>query len=551
MEKYDKILKVGDNMQGENLNLHFNNEVIYENANFYIQEMDKVGIVGVNGAGKTTLFKVILKEQELSTGKILIPKGKRIGYLPQEIKVEGDITVWDYLMQARPIEQLNSELTTLYHQVAIEENTKLQNKLLKKIGKIQDLLEYYDCYQAENILFEIITKMKIDEQLLDLKLMELSGGQKSKIAFAHLLYSNPEILLLDEPTNHLDQDTREYITEYLKHYQGMVLIISHDIAFIDAIVNKIMYIDKVEKKITMYEGDYKTYQKKVRQQKDLKKRLIEKQAKEEQKLRDIVLLYSNSSGKRKRMAQSREKQLAKLEKQRISQDKEYKHVKINIQPAREGSKIPVKVNDIVFSYRDDQELIQSLSFMIQNRERFLIVGHNGVGKSTLLKLLVGQLKASSGQIWFGNKTDIAYYAQEQELLKLNETILENVDSAEYSEKELRTVLGSFLFHGDDVFKKVEILSPGEKARVSLCKIMLQKANLLLLDEPTNHLDPETQALIAENFRNYDGTIIVVSHNPAFVDAIGIDRMLLLPSGKIVNYNVETVAKYYLENTANQ
>ncbi len=538
-------------MQGENLNLHFNNEIIYENANFLIQDMDKVGIVGVNGAGKTTLFKVILKEQELSTGKIKIPKGKRIGYLPQEIKVDGDITVWEYLMQARPIDLLNQELTSLYDQVASEQNINRQHKLLKKIGNIQDQLEYYDCYQAETILFEIITKMNIDEQLLDLRLMELSGGQKSKIAFAHLLYSKPEILLLDEPTNHLDQDTREYITDYLKHYQGMVLIISHDISFIDAIVNKIMYIDKVEKKITVYEGDYKTYQKKVKQQKDLKKRLIEKQEKEEQKLRDIVLLYSNSSGKRKRMAQSREKQLAKMTKQRITKDKEYKRVKLNICPAREGSKIPVKVNDITFSYREDSDLIHNLSFMIQNRERFLIVGHNGVGKSTLLKLLVGQLTPSNGKIWFGSKTDIAYYAQEQELLVSEKTILENVDTQGYSEKELRTVLGSFLFHGDDVFKKVAILSPGEKARVSLCKIMLQKANLLLLDEPTNHLDPETQALIAENFKNYQGTIIVVSHNPAFVDAIGIDRMLLLPSGKIVNYNVDTVQKYYLENTANQ
>ncbi|MCI8445203.1 MAG: ABC-F family ATP-binding cassette domain-containing protein [Bacilli bacterium] len=538
-------------MQGENLNLHFNNEIIYENANFLIQDMDKVGIVGVNGAGKTTLFKVILKEQELSTGKIKIPKGKRIGYLPQEIKVDGDITVWEYLMQARPIDLLNQELTSLYDQVASEQNINRQHKLLKKIGNIQDQLEYYDCYQAETILFEIITKMNIDEQLLDLRLMELSGGQKSKIAFAHLLYSKPEILLLDEPTNHLDQDTREYITDYLKHYQGMVLIISHDISFIDAIVNKIMYIDKVEKKITVYEGDYKTYQKKVKQQKDLKKRLIEKQEKEEQKLRDIVLLYSNSSGKRKRMAQSREKQLAKMTKQRITKDKEYKRVKLNICPAREGSKIPVKVNDITFSYREDSDLIHNLSFMIQNRERFLIVGHNGVGKSTLLKLLVGQLTPFNGKIWFGSKTDIAYYAQEQELLVSEKTILENVDTQGYSEKELRTVLGSFLFHGDDVFKKVAILSPGEKARVSLCKIMLQKANLLLLDEPTNHLDPETQALIAENFKNYQGTIIVVSHNPAFVDAIGIDRMLLLPSGKIVNYNVDTVQKYYLENTANQ
>lgn len=538
-------------MRGEHLYLHFNNEVIYEDANFFIKEQDKVGIVGVNGAGKTTLFKVLLKQQDLSSGKVTIPKGRRIGYLPQEIKVKDDITIWDYLLSGRPIEKLNQELQELYHQVATTENEKKQQKILTKIGKIQDMLEYYDCYQAENILFEIITNMNIDDSLLDKKLMDLSGGQKSKIAFAHLLYSNPEIMLLDEPTNHLDKDTRDYIIDYLKNYHGMVLIVSHDVSFLNAIVNKIMHIDKVSKTITVYDGDYDTYQKKASQAKDLKERLIEKQNKEEQKLRDIVLLYSNSSGKRKRMAQSREKQLAKMEKNRIQQDREYKRVKLNMKPNREGSKIPVKVNNISFGYQEDYQIIQNLSFVINNKERFLIVGNNGVGKSTLLKLLVGELKQQEGNIWFGSKTDIAYYAQEQELLIPDKTILENVDSKEYSEKELRTVLGSFLFHGDDVFKKVKVLSPGEKARVSLCKIMLRRANLLLLDEPTNHLDPETQRLIAENFKNYDGTIIVVSHNPEFVDAIGVDRMLRLPNGKIVNYNIDTVKEYYLANTKDE
>lgn len=558
IEKYDKILEANKKkvikvrgVRGEHLYLNFNNEVIYEDANFFIKEQDKVGIVGVNGAGKTTLFKVLLKQQDLSSGKVTIPKGRRIGYLPQEIKVKDDITVWDYLLSGRPIEKLNQELQELYHQVATTENEKKQQKILTKIGKVQDMLEYYDCYQAENILFEIITNMNIDDSLLDKKLMDLSGGQKSKIAFAHLLYSNPEIMLLDEPTNHLDKDTRNYIIDYLKNYHGMVLIVSHDVSFLNAIVNKIMHIDKVSKTITVYDGDYDTYQKKASQAKDLKERLIEKQNKEEQKLRDIVLLYSNSSGKRKRMAQSREKQLAKMEKNRIQQDREYKRVKLNMKPNREGSKIPVKVNNISFGYQENHQIIQNLSFVINNKERFLIVGNNGVGKSTLLKLLVGELKQQEGNIWFGSKTDIAYYAQEQELLIPDKTILENVDSKEYSEKELRTVLGSFLFHGDDVFKKVKVLSPGEKARVSLCKIMLRRANLLLLDEPTNHLDPETQRLIAENFKNYDGTIIVVSHNPEFVDAIGVDRMLRLPNGKIVNYNIDTVKEYYLANTKDE
>ena len=199
---------------------------------------------------------------------------------------------------------------------------------------------------------------------------------------------------------------------------------------------------------------------------------------------------------------------------------------------------------------EKDKLYNNLSFVINNRERFLIVGENGVGKSTLLKLIVGKLKPNEGSIWYGSKTDIAYYAQELELLDDNKTILENVDTKGYSDKDLRTLLGNFLFYGDDVFKKIRVLSPGEKARVTLCKIMLERANLLILDEPTNHLDPETQVVIAENFKNYEGTIIMVSHNPVFTSHIDINRMLILPQGKITNYSEEKLNYYYKLNTKN-
>ena len=535
-------------MKGINISLAFNMETIYDEANFQINDNSKIGIVGVNGAGKTTLFKVLLKEISLDSGQIVIAKQKRIGYLPQEIVLEDKaITVFEYLMKARPIAKLEQVLKELYEQVSIEVDTKEQNRLLKEIGNTQDLLEYYECYQAENILFEIMDSMHIDNHLLDMKLKDLSGGQKSKIAFAHLLYSKPEILLLDEPTNHLDVETREYIIKYLQGYVGTVLIISHDVTFLNSIIDSVMYIDKANKKMKVYQGDYTTFQKKLSDEKEIKERLIDKQEKEEEKLRSFILQYSNSSGKRKRIAQSREKMLTKKLKDKVERDKTIKKVKLNITPNREGSKIPLKVNNIDFSYPNNK-IISNLSFLINNRERFLIVGENGVGKSTLLKLIMSILKPQTGNIWFGSKTDIAYYAQEQELLDINKTIIENIDSSEFSEKELRTFLGSFLFFGEDVFKKVEVLSPGEKARIALCKVMLQRANLLLLDEPTNHLDPETQKIIGENFRNYEGTIIIVSHNPSFVENIGIDRMLVLPSGKITNYSEELLEYYYKTNS---
>ena len=248
------------------------------------------------------------------------------------------------------------------------------------------------------------------------------------------------------------------------------------------------------------------------------------------------------------MGKDREVKLQKKLSELQVREKSYKKLRLNIKPNREGSKIPLKINNISFGY-NEKKLINNLSLTITNRERFLIVGENGVGKSTLLKLIVGKLKPSEGNVWFGNKTDIAYYAQELELLDLNKNILENMDS-DYSEKDLRTILGSFLFSGDDVFKKVSVLSPGEKARVALAKIMLKKANLLILDEPTNHLDPETQRIIGENFKNYEGTILLVSHNPNFVNQIGINRMLILPSGKMTNYSTELLEHYYKLNDDN-
>lgn len=234
-------------MKGTNLNLTFPLETIYEDASFQLEDLDKVGVVGVNGAGKTTLFKVILKEQELDSGK-LTTLNKRIGYLPQEIKdYDKDITVFDYIMDARPIKKLEKELTNLYTDVAVATG-KDQDKIMKKISKTQALLEYYHCYNAENEMLELISNLEIDFDLLDLKLKSLSGGQKSKIAFAHLLYSMPEVLLLDEPTNHLDVGTKAFITNYLKHYKGMVMVISHDVEFLNSIANKILLIDKVSKK---------------------------------------------------------------------------------------------------------------------------------------------------------------------------------------------------------------------------------------------------------------------------------------------------------------
>ena len=534
-------------MIGKNLCLKFGLSTIYDHADFLIQNDDKVGVVGVNGCGKTTLFKVIMNTQELDEGKIEF--SGLIGYLPQVIQIENeDETVLDYLLKARPIEKIKNEITALYTKILQTASEKEKNKILKQIGILESKLDYYDQYNSENILMEIIENMHISDDMLDLKISNLSGGQKSKIAFAALLYSKANVLLLDEPTNHLDSNTREYIIDYLKNYKGTVLIISHDIEFLNAVVSSIMHIDAATHKIRVYKGNYDNFIKTLTALNEARDNLIAKEEREIERLREFVLQYSNSSGKRKKIAESREKMLAKKEAERTIKPPSLKKVRVNLEVTNEGSRVPVEVNNLTFGYTKD--LYNNLSFLVNNKEKFLILGENGIGKSTLLKLIMGYLTPKEGNITFGSKTTIAYYAQEQENLDLEKTVFENAKSDEYSDKEVYAALGNFLFTENEFNKKVKYLSPGERARINLAKIILTRANLLLLDEPTNHLDPITQELIAKNFKNYNGTIILVSHNLKFVDTIGINRILLLPSGKIVNYYKDVVEYYSKLNSKN-
>ncbi len=532
------------------MNLAFGLETIYEDAEFLLGDRDKVGIVGVNGAGKTTLFRILLHELELDSGTMTVGNA-RIGYLPQEIVIEDEKqTVWEYLQDGRPIRKINAELELIYAKLETADPSG-QGSLLERMGKLQDRLEYFDCYEAEEILLDLVDSMQIDLELLESPMAELSGGQKSKMAFARVLYSKPEILLLDEPTNHLDASTKDFVTGYLKNYRGMVLIISHDIDFLNQIINKIMFINKVTHKISVYEGDYYTYKKKYAEEQRLREMGIRQQEKEIKELSEFVQRAKQASQTNhaiKRMGQERALRLEKKKRELKTRDRVYKRVKMDIRPKREGALMPLEVESISFHYPGQPQLYKDLSFQINRKERFLVVGENGVGKSTLLKLIMGILTPEQGRVRYNPKTDVAYYAQELEQLDLEKTVLENVDTDGYTEWQLRSILGNFLFYEEDVNKKVAVLSPGEKARIALCKVLLQKANLLILDEPTNHLDPETQAIIGGNFNLFEGTIIVVSHNPSFVEQIGISRMLILPSGRIENYSRELLEYYYELNT---
>lgn len=532
-------------MKFDNISMTFGTQVIYDNASCYISKEDKVGIVGVNGAGKSTLLKLILNKYNLDSGKIIIPKNYNIGYLPQVITDEipsKDITVFDYLLEGRPITKLQNELTKLYEQIAIEKDNNKLKILMKKIDKTNEELDYYEQYSADSILLKIINGMNISEELLDLKLTNLSGGQKSKIAFAKLLYSKPHILLLDEPTNHLDKDTKQYIISYLKNYKGMILVISHDISFLNNITNKTLYVDNINHNLELFNGNYDKYLLIKEEKNKAKERLIIKQKEEEEKLKKIIAKYIHGTEKQANIAKDRIKKLNKLNQIKIEEEKKNKVTNFKIKINYPSSIEPIEVKNLTFGYNNNL-LYNNLSFTLTRGERVLVIGENGIGKTTLLKLIMNILKPLSGTIIINDKTNISYYAQEHEILNQDETILTNFKTFGLPDYEIRKLLGNFLFTGNDIYKKVNILSPGERSRVALAKIALTGANTLLLDEPTNHLDPITQKIIANTFIDYPGTMLVVSHNLEFVDNLNIDRILLLPSGKLIYYNKDIVNYY--------
>lgn len=521
----------------ENLQLSYGDQIIFNNCNLKLDENCKVGIIGVNGAGKTTLLNLLSGELLPDSGTIIYNKGTRIGYLKQsnfEEQKDSILTI-EFIKSGRPIKYLEDQLRIIETQLS-DPNKYDTEKCLKMYTRITTLLEYWDWYNCDSELQKIIKGMNISDKILQTDYRNISGGERRKIDFAKLLYSHPTTLLLDEPTNHLDAPSINWCCEYLKNYKGQVLIISHDHKFLNSIIDKVLYIDKKNHTLSLYNGNCDTYTKIMQTIKLSNERLVKKQELEEKRLENIIKSLDGVSGKRKRMAFSKEKSLQRLRSAKVEKIQSQPSAKIFFKYKKDSNKVSLDVRNLNFSY-SNSPLLHNITFSIGSHERVLIAGNNGTGKSTLLKLIVGELCPTSGNINVGTKTKIAYYDQEQiDINTSNKTIFEYFLDLGVPKKTIIATLNQYLFYKEQLNKPIHSLSPGEKCRLSFVRLALIESNMLILDEPTNHIDPITQTQIAENLDKYEGAILLVSHNTEFVDRLRIDKMILLPSCKITNYN---------------
>lgn len=516
-------------------------KTILDGVNLTLTDNEKAGLVGVNGAGKSTLFRVMMGEVAPESGSVIFSSATRsIGYMPQTLectKTSVEQGIFDFLLSGRPVRKIEEEMRKLTELISACRNEEECGDFLKELAQLQDLFNFWGGYSAEDELLRIVDGMSLGGLDLDMAVSELSGGQKSKVNFARVLYSRPDVLLLDEPTNHLDKESRNWLKSYLVRYPGSVLIISHDRDFLDATVSKIIHLDGCTKIAETFAGSYSHYLEVWQQNLDARRCLARKQEREIDRLKSFIDDMRGVSGKRKRQAQSREKMLEKLLENRIEDVGRVKQRSVRIMPKRECQNTPLHVMDVHFGYLRNKEVIHGASFLLSKNEKFVVVGKNGTGKSTLLKLIVGKIKPWKGVVNMASRTDVGYYAQEHEDLSLENNIIEEVSGvSSLGQSQLRSVLGRFRFSGEKVFQKIGTLSPGERSRLALAKLSLEGANLLVLDEPTNHLDLQTSKIIAEALRDYGGTVIVVSHDVEFLETLGVERMLFLPDCKVEYYS---------------
>lgn len=517
-----------------NISFSFGTETVLKNISFSIKEYEKLGLVGVNGAGKTTLLKIITGEFKQDTGSIHVMKDIKIGYLKQDLGLCFSNSIWNEVLSVyTDLITMEKQIRTLESKISSEKNRNIVDNLIKKHDDLCFIFERCGGYEYNSRAKGVLKGLGFDRNSYNQPVSSLSGGQKTRLALAKLLLRQPDILLLDEPTNHLDINSTEWLEDFLKNYKKSILVISHDRYFLDNVTNKTLELENHICKL--YNGNYSEYIKRKRKNKKIEQKHYELQQKEISHIKAFIEKQKQWNREKNLIAaRSRQKVLDKMDK--LSK------------PAAPPEKINIKFKSGISSGRDvlfvdklsksfsDTVLFDNISFNIMKNERIFLLGPNGCGKTTLLKILAGSLNKTAGSIRYGHNVKIGYYDQEQESLNFNKTVIEEVwdSNNKLTHTEIRNILAMFLIRGEDVFKSINSLSGGEKSRAALAKLMASGANFLLMDEPTNHLDINSKECLESALMNFDGTVLIVSHDRYFISKIGT-RIMKIHNNSLTDY----------------
>ena len=526
----------------QNISKAFNDEPVLSNVSFHIEDHEKAAIVGINGAGKTTLLRIIVGEQPADTGIVTLSKGKTLGYLAQNQDVDSNSSIYDELLSVKAdVIAMEQQIREMEHQMKLKTGDELES-LMEAYTRLTHAFELANGYACQSEVTGILKGLGFAEDEFSKKISTLSGGQKTRVALGRLLLLNPDLILLDEPTNHLDLHSITWLETYLLNYKGAVLIVSHDRYFLDRIAGKIIEIDQT--KATSFLGNYSDYAVKKEQ---LRTAAIHAYLKQQQEIKHqeavIEKLKSFNREKSIRRAESREKMLDKMEI--LDKPGEARtDIQMTLTPQITSGKDVLHIEALAKSF-GRQTLFSGLAMDIKRGEHVAIIGDNGTGKTTILKIINGLLKADEGTITLGSNVQIGYYDQEHHVLHMEKTLFEEISDAYpyLNNTQIRNTLAAFLFTGDDVYKQIKDLSGGERGRLSLAKLMLSKSNFLILDEPTNHLDITSKEILEDALNAYEGTLLYVSHDRYFINRtasriLDLDGKIL--TGYLGNYD------YYLE-----
>ncbi len=525
-----------------NISKSFGVDEIIKNASFHIEEREKAAIVGINGAGKTTLLRIIMGEYSADSGEVVIAKDRTIGYLAQHQNISGDNTIYDELLSVKQdIIDLERKIRKLELDMHGKEGAELE-AVMEAYSKSTHQFELQNGYAYKSEVVGVLKGLGFDESDFEKKMNTLSGGQKTRVALGRLLLSKPDIIMLDEPTNHLDMNSIAWLENYLVNYDGSVIIVAHDRYFLDKVVTKVIEVERGV--VSVFSGNYSDYAAKKKQLMDAKLKEYYNQQRDIKHQEEVIAkLKSFNREKSIKRAESREKMLDKIEViDKPITGQETMHFKL--EPAKESGNDVLSVEGLSKSF-GSQKLFEDVSFEIKKGEKVALIGNNGTGKTTILKIINHIIEADAGKVKLGANVEIGYYDQEHNVLHMDKTAFEEIGDAypDMTNTQIRNMLACFLFTGDDVFKKIGDLSGGERGRVSLAKLMLSNANFLILDEPTNHLDIMSKEILESALNRYTGTVLYVSHDRYFINKTA-GRIIELSANTVTNYigNYD----YYLE-----